>query len=165
MAEIINTYTEKAMLQGEDVMINAETYLVDAVGSNQKNQAVKLMKQGLKNPHFQVKLHTKGIKQALKEGYYPELGLFEHDLVIPKGTVTYTKIREVKKAFGAEQVEKRPSEYVMKVYLNEGPYAVTIDTTVDELNEGIGAFAEKLLLELNIEDYRLIFNIKSLLPC
>lgn len=161
MTTITNVYTEEPMLQGKEVVLDNETFLVEAIAANLGPEAEKMLNAGLKNPNFSVKLHTDDVMRDLEAGYFSELMLYTHHLIIPKGLLKFDVVEKVKQVFTVENIIKLDNEYVFVVYLTEGPWAITVDTTLLEINENLGIKAEKLAEKAELKNYKLRFNITA----
>lgn len=155
---MINPLTEKPM---ESVVnVTEDTFLVEAVASNQATQAMKMVREALDNPRFKVNYKVGPVQEALADGDYPGLGMFYHHLVIPEEQLDWKVVEMIKQVFTVEAViNGYNNEVIFEIYLDEGPYASTVKTAIYEINEGIGALAEAKAQQIGLEDYTLTFNI------
>lgn len=161
MTTITNVYTEEPMLQGEEVTLNGETFLVEAIAANLGAEVEMMLNEGLKNSTFSVKLHIDDVKRDLELGYFAELMLNTHHLIIPKELLTSGLAKKVQQVFTVEEIVELNNECVFKVYLGEGPWAITVESTLLEINENLGIIVEKLVKEAGLENYKVIFNITA----
>lgn len=158
MKSIINPFTEQNMLPVNEEQLNADSYLVEAIANNLEVQALNMIKDGIKNPRFSLIFPVDEVKQDLSRGYYPVMVLAYHHLIIPKENLNYEMLEKVKLVFQVENFMEFNNEFIFEVYLHEGPYAATIDSTIYEINRNIGAIAELLIQNAGLKEYRLIFN-------
>lgn len=161
MTTITNIYTEEPMLQGEEVALNGETYLVEAISANYGAEAEMMLNKGLKHPLFSVKLHMEDVKRDLDLGYFPELMLYTHHLIIPKEFLQFDVVEKVKQVFTVEKILELNNECIFEVYFGEGPWAITVESTLLEINENLGIKVKKLAKQAGLENYKVKFNITA----
>ena len=88
--------------------------------------------------------------------------LYTHHLIIPKELITSDVIEKVKQVFTVEEiVVLQNDECVFVVYLDEGPWAVTIASTLSQMNDILCTTAVKLAKQAGLKNYKLRFNITA----
>ncbi|WP_342533882.1 hypothetical protein MHB40_03125 [Lysinibacillus sp. FSL K6-0057] len=135
------------------------TYLPEVVVDMGKRNLVELLNSRLCNPRFEVKFDFPKVKRTLIEGEFSELALFYHDLTIPKPTRVLATTDAIKEVFDVIQVMEDDATITYTVYLDEGPFANSIEETVYNINRVLGPKVETKAKQLGLNDYHMMFNI------
>lgn len=68
-------------------------------------------------------------------------------------------VEAIEEVFEVVQVTEDAATVTFQVYLDEGPYANTIEETVYNINRVLGPTVESKAKQLGLNDYHITFNI------
>ncbi|MFJ8263018.1 hypothetical protein ACIQ4I_13875 [Rummeliibacillus sp. NPDC094406] len=135
------------------------TYLPEVIIQIGKRSLVDLLNAKLNNPRFEVKFNFDKVKRTLMEEKFSDIALFYHDFTIPKPTRVLSTTEAIKEVFDVIQVTEGDTTITYTVYLDEGPYANTIEEIVYNINRVLGPRVETRAKQLIHNDYHMTFNI------
>lgn len=135
------------------------TFLPEVVVQLGKRNLVELLNAKLNNPRFEVKFDFQKVKRTLMEGGFSDLALFHHDFKIPKSTRILATTEAIKEVFDVDQVTEDDVTVTFQVYLDEGPFANTIEEIVYNVNRVLGPKVEAKAKQLGLNDFHMTFNI------
>lgn len=141
--------------------IDSRTYLPEVVVDMGKRNLVELLNAKLNNPRFEVKFDFKKVKRTLMKREFSYLTLYLHDLTIPKPIQALATIESIKEVFDVDQVTEDDVTVTFQVYLDEGPYANTIEEIVYNINQVLGPIVEAKAKQLGLNDFHMTFNISA----
>ena len=157
--EIQNNTKQYTLSHKIDSNYTETTLLPEIVARFGKNNVLNLINSRLDNSRFEVKFDFKKVKQTLMQGEFEELALFHHDFTILKTRKNMLKTKEIGKLFSVNKITESDKTITYSVDLGEGPYANTIEETVDNINEKLGPEVENIVNQLDLDDYHMQFNI------
>lgn len=135
------------------------TYLPELVVNMDERILLELLNAKLDNPRFEVKFDFDKVERMLIEGEFPDIALFYHDFTIQKPTQVLATVEAIQEVFDVEKVTEDDTTVTFQVYLDEGPFAETIEETVSNINGVLGPNVESKAKQLGLNDYHMTFNI------
>ncbi|MCP1143665.1 hypothetical protein [Lysinibacillus endophyticus] len=135
------------------------TLLPEVVAQYGKRVTLILINSKLNNSRFEVKFDFKKVKETLMKGEFEDLALFHHDFTVLKTRKNTVKLKEIEKLFDVSKITEDDTKITYTVSFQEGPYANTIDETVDNINKNLGKEFEKIVNQLDLDDYLMTFKI------